>query len=207
MTKQERFWDWIANRYARSPVKDEAAYQRKLAITQSHFTPESDVLEFGAGTGTTAIHHAPKVRHIHAIDISSKMIEIAEEKTRAAGMENITYEQANMDSMILPDASYDVVLGMSILHLVSDRDDAISKVHMSLRVGGVVISSTVSMAESFSMFRFVGPIGYRLGLLPLLRIFHKDQLESSILAAGIVIEESWRQENSPAVFIVARKVA
>ncbi|MEL6424392.1 MAG: class I SAM-dependent methyltransferase, partial [Pseudomonadota bacterium] len=143
MTKQERFWDWIANRYARSPVKDEAAYQRKLAITQSHFTPESDVLEFGAGTGTTAIHHAPKVRHIHAIDISSKMIEIAEEKTRAAGVENITYEQANMDSMILPDASYDVVLGMSILHLVSDRDDAISKVHMTLRVGGVFISSTV----------------------------------------------------------------
>ncbi|MEL6125858.1 MAG: class I SAM-dependent methyltransferase [Pseudomonadota bacterium] len=207
MTKQERFWDWIANRYARSPVKDEAAYQRKLAITQSHFTPESDVLEFGAGTGTTAIHHAPKVRHIHAIDISSKMIEIAEEKTRAAGVENITYEQANMDSMILPDASYDVVLGMSILHLVSDRDDAISKVHMTLRVGGVFISSTVCMAESFSMFRFIGPIGYRLGLLPLLRIFNKDQLESSILAAGFVIEESWRQENSPAVFIVARKVA
>ena len=54
MAKSEQFWDKTAERYAKSPVSDEATYQRKLAETQSYFTPGMRVLEFGCGTGTTA---------------------------------------------------------------------------------------------------------------------------------------------------------
>ena len=34
------------------------------------------IVEFGCGTGTTAVHHTPHVQHIDAIDISAKMLEI-----------------------------------------------------------------------------------------------------------------------------------
>ena len=77
-----RFWDRIANRYSRTPIADEATYQTKLRITQDHLRPDMDVLEFGCGTGSTALVHAPVVNRILAIDISSKMIGIARDKAK-----------------------------------------------------------------------------------------------------------------------------
>ena len=70
MAESDKFWDKKAEGYAKSPVSDEETYQRKLSETQSFFTPDMQVLEFGCGTGTTAVHHAPHVLHIDAIDIS-----------------------------------------------------------------------------------------------------------------------------------------
>ena len=70
--RRAKFWDWIAERYARTPVADEASYKKKLQITQDYLRPGMEVLEFGCGTGSTALIHAPHVKHIHAIDISSR---------------------------------------------------------------------------------------------------------------------------------------
>ncbi|MCP4319127.1 MAG: methyltransferase domain-containing protein [Hyphomicrobiales bacterium] len=97
MTQPSRFWDKIAERYSRKPVADEDAYQRKLQVTREYLRPDMEVLEFGCGTGSTAIAHAPYVKHIEAIDISSKMIEIAHGKADAGKVENVTFEQATIE--------------------------------------------------------------------------------------------------------------
>ena len=68
MDQSTRFWDKIAERYSKQPVADESAYQKKLKVTREHFRPDMEVLEFGCGTGSTAIAHAPYVKHIQAID-------------------------------------------------------------------------------------------------------------------------------------------
>jgi hypothetical protein len=34
MARSDGFWDRIAERYAKKPVGDEVAYQKKLAVTQ-----------------------------------------------------------------------------------------------------------------------------------------------------------------------------
>ena len=60
-TKDTRFWNRIAGKYARQPISDEETYEKKLAITRKYLTPESEVFEFGCGTGSTAILHARKV--------------------------------------------------------------------------------------------------------------------------------------------------
>lgn len=76
MPTSPRFWNLIAGRYARTPVADEAAYEHKLAATRRLLSPEMDVLEFGCGTGTTALHHAPLVRLYTGIDFSPKMMRL-----------------------------------------------------------------------------------------------------------------------------------
>lgn len=84
MVHNREFWEKRADKYSRQPVADEASYQRKLEVTRKYFRPDMEVLEIGCGTGSTAISHAPYVKHIRATDFSSRMIEIAKEKARAA---------------------------------------------------------------------------------------------------------------------------
>ena len=60
-------------------------YKEKLEATRRYFDADSQVFEFGCGTGSTALHHAPFVQKIVATDISSNMIEIALGRKALAG--------------------------------------------------------------------------------------------------------------------------
>ncbi|MGI9450652.1 MAG: class I SAM-dependent methyltransferase [Geminicoccaceae bacterium] len=205
MDRSARFWDRVAKRYARTPVADEATYQRKIEITRGYFRPNIEVMEFGCGTGSTAIVHAPYVKHIRAIDISSKMIEIARHKADAASIGNITFERSTIDDLDVPAESLDVVLGLSILHLLENKDAEIAKVHDMLKPDGVFVSSTACLGDSQNWFRFIAPIGRILGLIPLVRFFTKEDLQHSLERAGFEIEYSWQPGKGKAVFIVAKK--
>lgn len=202
-----RFWDRIAERYARRPVADEAAYQNKLRITRDYLRPDTEALEFGCGTGSTALVHAPFVKRILAIDVSSKMIEIARRKAATSGVANVAFRRAAIEEFSAPDGSFDVVLGLSILHLLEDRDAVIAKVRGMLKPGGVFVSSTACIADTMKLFKLVAPVGRRLGLIPLVKIFTTAELLDALARAGFEIERQWRPGRGKGVFIVARKPA
>ena len=204
MAGSKKFWDRIAKRYAKKPVDDEAAYQRKLAKTREYFRPDMEVLEIGCGTGSTAFAHAPYVRHIRATDISDGMIEIAKGKASAAGVDNVTFEAIGIEDLDAEDESLDAVLALSLLHLLEDRDAAIARIHAMLKAGGIFVSNTVCLGDSMRWFRFIGPIGHWLGVFPLVRVFTRNELEASLAGAGFRIEHAW-QPDKRVVFIIARK--
>src|SRR5690606_9137611 len=108
--------------YYRLPIADEASYRVKLEATRALFRPDMELLEFGCGTGGMAIAHAPHVRHIRAIDFSEAMLEKARAQAQTAGIGNVSFERADIVELSVPDASYDMVLGLSILHLLKDPD-------------------------------------------------------------------------------------
>lgn len=206
MTNATRFWDFIAERYARQPVADEAAYQAKLRVSREYFRPDMQVLEFGCGTGSTAIAHAPYVAHIRGIDISPKMIDIARRKA-AAGIDNVGFEVSSIDALDAGAARYDAVMGHSILHLVDAPEAVIAKVHALLKPGGVFISSTMCLGDSLTqrIIKAVVSLGAVVGLLPSLTAFTQQALRDTLLAAGFEIAHSWQPKPGAAVFIVARK--
>ena len=204
MARSNRFWDRIATRYAKKPVGDEAAYQRKLAKTREYFRPDMAVLELGCGTGSTAIAHAPYVGHIRATDISGKMIEIAKGRAAEAGVRNVSFEIGGVEDLGVASESVDAVLALSLLHLLDDRDAAIARIHDVLRPGGIFVSNTVCLGDNMKWFRFVAPVGRWLGVFPLLRIFTRKELEAGITSAGFEIEHQW-QPDKHVVFIIARK--
>lgn len=205
MQQPARFWDKIADRYARKPVSDEDAYQKKLQITRQYLRPDMEVLEFGCGTGSTAIAHAPFVKHVQAIDISARMIEIAQAKADAGAIGNVTFERAAIDDFSAPDQSFDAVLGLSILHLVENRDEVISRVQKMLKPGGVFVSSTACLGDTMKFFAFIAPIGKFLGLMPLVKVFTMQQLRDSLTGAGFEIEHDRQPGKGQALFIVAKK--
>ena len=206
MNQSAKFWDKIAKRYSKQPVADEASYQEKLRVTRTYFRPDTDVLEFGCGTGSPAINHSPYVRHIHAIDISSKMIEIAQEKADEGKVSNVTFEQSTIEGVSVPDQSLDAVLGLSILHLLENKEGAIAKVHRMLKPGGLFISSTVCLTGIMTLLKLIVPIGRLFGFMPqVLKFFTAKELEKSLTDAGFEIDYQWTQGKGKAVFIVAKK--
>lgn len=204
MARLEAFWDRLADRYAAQPVADQAAYETKLAETRRHMRPDMDVFEFGCGTGSTAIAHAPFVRHIHAIDFSPRMVEIARAKAQAAGVANVTFSVGDISSFSPPAGRYDMIMGHSILHLLEDKQAVLAKVRSMLKPGGVFVSSTVCLGDTMAFMKPLAPVGRWLGLLPVLDIMSSPQLVAAMERAGLAIEHRWQPGRGKAVFIIAR---
>ena len=207
MNQSPRFWNRIAERYSKKPIADEATYQKKLQVTRGYFTADMEILEFGCGTGSTAIAHAPYVKHIRAIDFSSKMIEIARGKAAVAGIGNVTFEESTIEEIELADNTIDAVLGLSILHLVEERQGVMEKVHRILKPGGIFVTSTPCLGDTMKWFGVVAPTGKFFGLIPLVRIFTREELENEMIGAGFELDYQWQPGERKAVFIVARKAA
>jgi len=205
MAEQAKFWDRMANRYSKQPVSDEAAYRQKLEITQRYFKPMDSVFEFGCGTGGTSIAHAPYVGSILATDVSSKMLEIAEHRREKAGVTNVSFQQFDIEKTTIDREAHDVILGMSILHLIGNKADVIKSVWNGLKPGGYFISSTVCIGTSLGILRFILPIAKPFGLLPNVQFFKEDDLVADLEGSGFVIEHRFRPKPDAAVFLVAQK--
>jgi ubiquinone/menaquinone biosynthesis C-methylase UbiE len=205
MNQSTKFWDKIAERYSKKPIADEAAYQKKLQVTREYFQPDMEVLEFGCGTGSTAITHAPYVKHIHAIDVSSKMIEIARSKAAAEKTTNVTFERSTIDEFSVSDQTLDAVLALSILHLLESKEEVIAKVHRMLKPGGIFVTSTACLGDTMKYIKLIAPIGKFLGLIPLVKVFTTNELKDSLTDAGFQIDYQWQPGKGKAVFIVAKK--
>ncbi|MDV7338925.1 class I SAM-dependent methyltransferase [Terasakiella sp. A23] len=207
MKKISRFWDRHAKGYAKSPVADEASYQKKLEQTRDFMTTDMEVLEVGCGTGSTAITQCPNVRHIHAVDVSEGMLEIAQEKTKAAGIENISYEQAMFEEIDVGDKRYDMVMAHSLIHLLEDRDEALRRIKSFLKPGGLFVSSTVCIQGKMAWLRFIIPIAKVFSLLPMVKFFSVADYIASVEQAGFEIEVQWQPPSGQSVFVIARKKA
>lgn len=210
MSANSKFWDRIAARYARTSVADEASYQRKLAITRDYLGSDSEVLEIGCGTGSTALAHAPFARHILATDLSARMIEIARDKAEASATTNITFRQASFDELDLPATSCDVVMAHSVLHLLPNWVELIDAAARWLKPGGVLVTSTVCLADFAPPFRLLGLVtrlAAPLALLPRVEMLSEQDVANCLHAAGFNVEHQWTPGPNKAAFIVGRKPA
>lgn len=200
-----RFWDRFAARYARKPVPDEAVYQEKLRRTRALLSPRSQVLELGCGTGATAIAHAPWAQHVCGIDSSGEMIRIARERAAAADARNVSFDKAAIETYSAPEASFDVILALSVLHLLPDWRGAIAKVSMLLKPGGCFVSNTTCVSSRFNPLALLLPVTHAVGLTPHVSFIRPDALDQAHAEAGLTIERRWRPPGTNTHFLVARK--
>jgi 2-polyprenyl-3-methyl-5-hydroxy-6-metoxy-1,4-benzoquinol methylase len=199
------FWNRQADRYARKPVADEAAYRHKLSITQSYLRPHMDVLEFGCGTGSTALVHAPFVRSILATDLSPEMIAIARQKAHVMAVSNVVFQDVSIEELDAPSGHFDAILGLSVLHLVDGLEPTLNRVQSLLKPGGLFFSSTVCVRDMGAIpTALVGVLSaVRLG--PPVNPFSADELVAALGRAGFDVVSTWRPAPTKALFAVARK--
>ncbi|MEX0970618.1 MAG: class I SAM-dependent methyltransferase [Paracoccaceae bacterium] len=200
-----KFWNKIAKGYAASKISDPEAYARKLAETQAILRPDMRMVEFGCGTGGTAIAHAPHVAHVQAVDLSQAMLDIAAGKIAKAGISNITLQCAEIESAGFAPESADIVLAMSLLHLLADHNAALARIYTMLKPGGYFVSSTVCISKWNLPIRAALPLMRLFGKAPLVRYFTPQGLLDDFAQAGFEPFSHWQPGRGKAMFAIMRK--
>lgn len=207
--KDARFWDRIAKRYAARPVGDTAGYARTLARTRHYLKPTDVAIEFGCGSGITALKLAPSVARYVATDFAPGMIAVGKEKAEAEGARNVTFEVTAPASAPYPDASFDAGLAFNVLHLVPELARTLEAVHRLLKPGALFISKTPCLNEMTPLLPWIVRPAQWVGLAPSVAFFTAEELEREIAAAGFDIVERDRhgtkKKQEPRIFLVARK--
>lgn len=207
MTNTAAFWDNVADRYAKRPIKDVDAYRQTMDRTVAHLSQDNVALEVGCGTGSTALLLADSVRHITATDISANMIDIAKRKARDQNTGNVTFAQGTLFDDTLEKGSFDVILAFNFLHLLENTPEAIQRVHELLKPQGLFISKTDCLSGHNIIYPVILPVMRFFGFAPYVKFLGVEQLDSLITKSNFeIIETGAYPASPPSRFVVARKL-
>ncbi len=204
----EKFWDLIASKYAASTISDRSAYETKIARLKTCLSADMSVLDIGCGTGTQCGDIADQVNQVTGIDISGKLLAIAEKRMAERQLDNVGFLKTSVFDERLKPNSYYVVMAFFVLHFFEDIDAVFKRIHELLEPGGLFISETACMGEKNGfiggLLRFAG----RLGVMPLINLLTTQQLEQALKNAGFEVIDKTRFSNEPdAEFtLIAKKI-
>jgi arsenite methyltransferase len=131
-------WDSLRQGYFNEAV-------REVAIDKAYLHPEMIAADVGAGTGFMAAGLAPLVDHVHVLDGSPAMLEVA--RQNLAQFDNVEFHAADGLSLPLPDASLDVAFANMYLHHCPDPLSAIREIARVLRPGGRLVITDMDAHE------------------------------------------------------------
>lgn len=210
MNKTERFWNKFSKSYDKQATNDKT-YGRILEIIKKYLKPGDTVLDFACATGLFSIDFASEAKEIHGLDISSKMIEVANNKVAEKGIKNADYVQTTIfDERYQPD-SYDLILALNIFLYFQDTSKVIQRLNQLLKPGGVIISVTACLSTKKTFLSYIsGSIIFllvKIGLIPKIRFFKIPELEDLIEKESFQMIETEILLLNPATeyMIVAKK--
>ena len=101
-------------------------------------SPGMQVLDLASGTGEPAISLAVRVGsqgHITALDLSAELLEIAEKRARARGLDNFTVRQSDAHSLPFRDNGFDLATSRFGVMFFRDPEAALRELRRVLRPG------------------------------------------------------------------------
>jgi ubiquinone/menaquinone biosynthesis C-methylase UbiE len=127
-------WNW------ESPA-GKLRWARRVKMIAGHLKPGMKILELGCGTGYFTRELAPSEADIIAIDVSPELLEIAKANYSAP---NVRYEIQNAYALTYSDATFDSVVGSSILHHL-EIGEALREIYRVLKPGGTIYFTEPNM--------------------------------------------------------------
>jgi len=108
------------------------------AIRKSlHIDENTSVVDYGAGTGLVSLKLAETAGHVTALDSSSGMTEVLNEKIAAAGVKNMHAEVFDVqDKDYGREGAFDVLICSMVLHHISKTGKAARAFFKMLKQGG-----------------------------------------------------------------------
>ncbi|CAG7651754.1 unnamed protein product [Allacma fusca] len=129
-------------------------------IPRMEFRQKEVILDYGCGAGTTGYKFFKPLAEeydsvIHAVDISSEMIQHAKENFSHA---RVTYTQGNIldDDFPLKDVQFDRIFSAYVFHYIKDYKEALRRFYKLLKPGGQFGFSVLARSAVFKMYSIIG---------------------------------------------------
>ncbi len=204
--KVEKYYDDVSAEY------DEKRREKYISIIDeimwSHITAvlgqvkKGRILDAGGGTGEWSIPMAKEGFDVTLVDLSEKMIQVAEKKSKEAGVfDKMTFRKANLNDLEFEDGYFDAVLCIGEVLSCIDSDllhTVIEELARVLKSGGKMIL-TGANRYFFSLYFLKNSIEKSRDMLtsptieapdnPKALLFSKDELEKLLEKHNICIEK------------------
>jgi 2-polyprenyl-3-methyl-5-hydroxy-6-metoxy-1,4-benzoquinol methylase len=210
MSEIEKFWDKSADNYDKTEKRFEIIHSRSRKNAKRHVKDTDVVLDYGCGTGTTSCELSRHVKVIEAIDISSKMIEIAKGKAVFGKVENVTFLQGDIFDRRYKNESFHVILAFNMLHTVPDSQRVVQRTYDLLKPGGTFIFATPCLREKMSLLVslqiFLVRVLLRVRIIPIpIRRLKRSDLDDLVDDRFQIVESENIYADATSYFLVAKK--
>lgn len=206
MNKSEKFWDELSNNFDKRNKRYKQTYIKIIEKTKKYLNLSDTVFDYACGTGTTTIEMANCVNVIHATDISSGMIHVAQMKTKRRNINNIYFAHTTIFDEKFEKESFDVILAFNILHLLEDNQKVVKRINELLKPEGLFISSTVCLGEKKTFFNIIISLLIKIGIIPYMNFFKIPELEDLMTNGNFQITETEKIDHASLnYYIVAKK--
>lgn len=202
----DKFWDLISKKYAASPISDRAAYEQKIEKIKTFLSPEYVVLDIGCGTGTQCGDLAGNVKQVIGIDISAKLLMIAEQRKAQRSLGNVEFIQTTVFDERFQPETFDVVMAFYVLHFSEDIDAVFKRIHALLKPGALFISETSCLGGKNKVSNKLLRAAGHLGMLPLINPLTTEQLEQALERTGFsLLDKTIFSAKNGEYTLIARK--
>jgi len=153
---KKQFFDFgtIAHEYDqwfRTPIG--CVYGKLESKALNRFLPSSDsgekMLDVGCGTGHFSELFAERGFRVYGVDISAKMIEVAQSKS----IPGATFGVADMVDLPFPDEYFDIAASVAALEFVADPERALQEMIRCLKPGGSVLIAVLNESSPLARKR------------------------------------------------------
>ena len=203
--KSEPFWNRVAKRTNNSSQKPNDKTLKIIQNLQKSLKPKYKVLDFACGSGIIATEISKYVNTVHGIDISSQMIEIANNRKIEQNLNNVTFSRATLFDENIQIASFDVITAFNILHYLDDKEIFMNRINEILKPNGIFISSTIYTKEKKTFLFYFFAIVNTLKIMPKINFYSSQELENNILNGNFTMLESFDISPMPERFIIVKK--
>lgn len=197
----KRFWDHVSKRYDHQSKKRFMSYNKVVKHILTATSKESNVLEIGCGTGIITVSVAPYVNHITGIDISDRMLEIAQKKAKTLNLRNTTFLQSTVKNSNTKKHSYDTLLLINVLHLTENPEQILNEASQLLKPDGLIIATGDCFGEIHSFPQFLHVSFFQLisflGFIPKIKRYTRVSFRQLFEQQGYTIYEEETLDNRP----------
>ena len=168
--------------------------------------PGEAVLDLGSGSGLDCFLAAQQVGakgRVVGLDMSDDMLELAQRNLAKVGATNVEFHKGELESMPLPDGSFDAIISNCVVNLSPDKDAVfreslrVLKPGGRLRVSDIVWTRTPTAAEQGDLASWTGCIAGALevgeyvskleaaGFVDVTTVLKDEMHESGVTSADI----------------------
>jgi SAM-dependent methyltransferase len=175
--------------------------------------PGETVLDLGSGGGIDVLLSARRVGptgKAFGLDMTDEMLALAEENKRSSGLANVHFLKGEIENILLPDNSVDVIISNCVINLSGDKDRVLREAFRVLKPGGrfavsdVVVRGEVPPAIRRSVELWVGCVagalseaeylaklaaaGFDAAAIEVTRVYRMEDARGFLAGQGVDVE-------------------